>query len=140
MNETRAAILHSRLDVLTDRREHIRCVLQAKIWRRNSNNGVRLPFEDERPADRVGAPSVGALPQAVTYDGDRRSAQPVFITRERAATNEMYAQHGKQFGGNLAAFHILCSDSIADRAASVCPGCHRPHRLALALVIEEIGI
>src|ERR1700720_4709880 len=140
MNETRAAILHSRLDVLTDRREHIRCVLQAKIWRRNSNNGVRLSFEDERPTDRVGAASVGALPQGVTDDGDRRGVTPVFLAGEGATTNKGYAKHREQFGRDLAAFHILCPRGFAYRAASICPGRHRPYRLALALIVEEIGI
>src|ERR1700751_5534924 len=98
MNETRAAILHSRLDVLTDRREHVRLVLQTKIWRRNSNNAVRLSFENERAADRIGACSVGALPQTVTNDGNRRGPAAVFFTRECAATNKRYAQHREQLG------------------------------------------
>src|SRR5580704_17139364 len=140
MNETGAAILHSRLDVLTDRSEHVRLVLQTETWRRDSNNGVRLSFENERPADRVGASSVGALPQAVTDDGNRRGPAAVFLTRERATTNKRYAQHREQLGRNLATFHLLRSCGLAHRATSVCPSRHRSHRLACALVIEEIGI
>src|ERR1700723_3254124 len=119
MNETRAAILHSRLDVLTDRREPIRCGLQAKIWRRNSNNGVRLSFEDERPTDRVGAASVGALPQGITDDGNRRGVTPVFLAGKGATVNKGYAEHREQFGRDLTAFHILCSRSFSYVAASI---------------------
>ena len=49
--------------------------------------------EIERCADRVVTSSVGALPQGITYDGNRGGAAPVFLTREGATTNKWYAEH-----------------------------------------------
>src|SRR5580704_40696 len=140
MNEKRAAILHSRLRSLAERRVDVDLVLHAKPGGRDSDDGVRFPLEDKLLPDCLSASAETAAPQTIADDRDRRCARLVFLRQKRATFDWRDAENRKQSGRDLEARNVLRLPGPGYRASSISPCSYRSQSAARALIVVKLGI
>jgi len=81
--------------------------------------GVTLGIEDESGSDGSGGGAKMALPQAVTQDGDRRSAGPVFGGQKLSAAEQAHTEKRKEIRGDFAFGCVLRFAGFAQGGAVV---------------------
>src|SRR5271166_23406 len=140
MNEKRAAIPHSRLGVLAERRVYVGLAIHAKPCGRDSDDGVRFPLQNKPLPDRFFASAEAALPQTVADDRDRCCAGLVFLRQKCATFDWRDAENRKQSGRDLAAKNVLRFSGHSYCASSICPCSYGAQGAAGTLIVVKLRI